>query len=124
MASAPAISTNADRQSCWPTPTAASWERRCTTANAALPGSQYIAAVLIDHRFRHHGYGRELLVAVIGDALMRSGRQYVNWVVDPMNDVMLRLSREVGMNSVRTRMDTFSSFIHDASGADFVRLAA
>ena len=79
---------------------------------------------MIDHRFRHHGYGRELLVAVIGDALMRSGRQYVNWVVDPMNDVMLRLSREVGMNSVRTRMDTFSSFIRDAAGNRLVRLAA
>jgi GNAT superfamily N-acetyltransferase len=61
-----------------------------------LPGAQYIATVLVDHRYRRLGYGRALLQAVVSDAIDRSGRTYAVWIVHPENAVMLRLSRDLG----------------------------
>jgi GNAT superfamily N-acetyltransferase len=61
-----------------------------------LPGAQYIASVLVDHRYRRLGYGRTLLQAVVTDAIGRSGRSYAVWIVHPENAVMLRISRDLG----------------------------
>ena len=61
-----------------------------------LPGAQYIAIVLVDHRYRRLGYGRSLLQAVVTDAISRSGRSYAMWIVHPENAVMLRLSGDLG----------------------------
>jgi ribosomal protein S18 acetylase RimI-like enzyme len=61
-----------------------------------LPGAQYVATVLVDHRYRRLGYGRSLLQAFVTDAIDRSGRSYAVWIVHPENTVMLRISRELG----------------------------
>jgi GNAT superfamily N-acetyltransferase len=60
-----------------------------------LVGVQYVAAVLIDHRFRRRGLGRELFDLVLDDARTRSGRPYVAWAVHPGNVAMLALSVEI-----------------------------
>ncbi len=61
-----------------------------------LPGAQYLAIVLVDHRYRGLGYGRSLLQAVVTDAISRSGRSYAMWIVHRENAVMLRLSGDLG----------------------------
>jgi L-amino acid N-acyltransferase YncA len=60
-----------------------------------LPGVQYLAGVMINHRTRRHGHGRSLMTAAIGDARMRSGRAYVAWAVHPQNAAMLQLSQSL-----------------------------
>lgn len=62
----------------------------------SLTGAQYVAAILLDHRHRGSGLGRELMAAVLKDALTRSGRPHVVWVVHPDNAPMLALSDSVG----------------------------
>jgi GNAT superfamily N-acetyltransferase len=64
-------------------------------AHEELVGVQYIAALLIDHRFRRRGLGRELFALVLDDARTRSQRPYVAWAVHPDNAEMLALSAEV-----------------------------
>jgi RimJ/RimL family protein N-acetyltransferase len=61
-----------------------------------LPFVQYVAALYLDPRYRSEGLGGEAFAAVLTDARERSGRLYVAWVVHPENDVMLRLSRQLG----------------------------
>ncbi len=58
-------------------------------------GAQYVSAVLVDHRRRGSGFGRQLLQAVIDDARGSSGRPYVLWVVHPDNTAMMTLSRSI-----------------------------
>lgn len=70
-----------------------------------LPGMQYLAALLIDHRYRGEGLGRMLLSAAINDARDRSGRSYVGWVVHGANAVMLHLSSEIG-DAIGTDQET------------------
>ncbi|MDW3215482.1 MAG: GNAT family N-acetyltransferase [Ilumatobacteraceae bacterium] len=60
------------------------------------PGSEYISAVLIDHRSRGRGHGRSLVEAVVQHATGASGRSYAVWAVHPGNAVMLELSAAVG----------------------------
>ncbi len=60
-----------------------------------FPGAQYISAVMIDHRRRGNGLGRELFKAVLADARERSGKRYVIWTVHPQNAPMIALSRSV-----------------------------
>lgn len=66
----------------------------------AFPGAQYLSAVLVDHRTRGQGLGRELLAAAIADARERSGREYVRWSVHPRNAPMIALSRSVVTDGV------------------------
>lgn len=61
----------------------------------AMPGVQYLSAILIDHRWRGKKLGPAALAATIDDARVRSGRPYVAWTVHPQNAVMLRVSRQV-----------------------------
>ena len=56
---------------------------------------QYIAAVFVDPRNRGRGLGRSLMRAIVDDALVRSGRPYVAWVVHPLNTAMVAISREL-----------------------------
>jgi L-amino acid N-acyltransferase YncA len=63
--------------------------------SGAFPGAQYISAVLVDHRTRGRGLGRELMAAVIADARDRSSREYVIWLVHPDNVAMVALSRSI-----------------------------
>jgi GNAT superfamily N-acetyltransferase len=60
-----------------------------------FPGARYISALLLDHRFRGRGLGRDLLRAVILDARERSSREYVMWAVHPSNAAMIAVSRAV-----------------------------
>lgn len=60
------------------------------------PGSEYISAVLLDHRSRGQGHGRPLVEAVVQHATGASGRSYAVWAVHPDNAVMLELSAAVG----------------------------
>ena len=62
---------------------------------SAFPGAQYISALMIDHRRRGHGLGREFLVAVLADARERSGKAYAIWTVRPQNESMIALSRSL-----------------------------
>lgn len=62
---------------------------------SAFPGAQYISAVMIDHRRRGHGLGREFFVAVLADARERSGKRYVIWTVHPQNKSMIALSKSL-----------------------------
>lgn len=57
--------------------------------------AQYVAAVLVATQHRGHGFGRELLVRVVEDARVRSGRPYVFWKVHVDNTAMLNISRSV-----------------------------
>lgn len=63
---------------------------------------QYIAAVFVDPRHRGRGLGGVLMQAMIDDALVRSGRPYVAWVVHPLDTAMLatsrRLATEIGVD--------------------------
>ena len=61
-----------------------------------LPGAQYIAAVLVDWRYRQLGHGRDLMTQTIAHAHETSGRPYVVWAVDFHNDAMIGLSEELG----------------------------
>jgi GNAT superfamily N-acetyltransferase len=60
------------------------------------PGTEYISAVLLDHRIRGQGHGRPLIEAVLQHAIDASGRSYAVWAVHPGNLVMLELSAAVG----------------------------
>jgi ribosomal protein S18 acetylase RimI-like enzyme len=70
-------------------------------------GAQYVSAVLVDHRRRGSGFGRQLLRAVLDDARESSGRPYVLWVVHPENTAMITLSRSL--------VSTGSEITRDAS---------
>ncbi len=61
--------------------------------SAMYPGAQYISAMLLDHRVRGRGLGRQFLDAVIADARSTSGRPYVLWTVHPENHPMIAISR-------------------------------
>ncbi len=71
-------------------------------AHETMQFVQYIAAVFVDPRHRRRGLGGALMQAVIDDALVRSGRPYVAWVVHPLNTAMLmtsrRLATEIGVD--------------------------
>lgn len=62
----------------------------------SYPGSEYISAVLLDHRSRGKGHGRRLMEAVVQHATDASGRGYAVWAVHPGNVAMLELSAVVG----------------------------
>lgn len=69
----------------------------------ALIGAQYIAAVLVDHRYRGRGLGAELLKAVVADALAHDPeRAHAAWVVHPDNAAMLHVSGAVGERAMTT----------------------
>jgi GNAT superfamily N-acetyltransferase len=61
----------------------------------AFPGTQYISALMIDHRRRGQGLGREFFVAVLADARERSGKRYVIWTAHPQNKSMIARSRSL-----------------------------
>ena len=60
------------------------------------PGSEYISAVLLDHRSRGHGHGKQFVEAVVQHATGASNRAYAVWAVHPSNAVMLEISARVG----------------------------
>lgn len=61
-----------------------------------FPGAEYVSTILIDHRRRGRGYGRELLRVAIEHAISASQRPHALWTVHPGNAPMLKLSEEVG----------------------------
>jgi ribosomal protein S18 acetylase RimI-like enzyme len=77
-----------------------------------LPGAQYIATVLVDHRYRRLGYGRALLQAVVTDAIERSGRSYAVWIVHPENSVMLRISGDLGEELGVDSVTGYAQFVY------------
>jgi ribosomal protein S18 acetylase RimI-like enzyme len=77
-----------------------------------LPGAQYIATVLVDHRYRRLGYGRALLQAVVTDAIERSGRSYAVWIVHPENSVMLRMSGDLGEELGVDSVTGYAQFVY------------
>jgi GNAT superfamily N-acetyltransferase len=77
-----------------------------------LPGAQYIATVLVDHRHRRLGYGRALLQAVVTDAIERSGRSYAVWIVHPENSVMLRISGDLGEELGVDSVTGYAQFVY------------
>jgi GNAT superfamily N-acetyltransferase len=62
---------------------------------SGFAGAQYISALMIDHRRRGQGLGREFFVAVLADARERSGKAYVIWTVHPQNESMIALSKSL-----------------------------
>jgi ribosomal protein S18 acetylase RimI-like enzyme len=75
-------------------------------------GAQYIATVLVDHRYRRLGYGRALLQAVVTDAIERSGRSYAVWIVHPENSVMLRISGDLGEELGVDSVTGYAQFVY------------
>jgi GNAT superfamily N-acetyltransferase len=76
-----------------------------------LIGVQYIAAMLVDHRYRGDGLGRQLLAATIADARTLSGRAYVAWAVDPANEAMIALSTKVATRFGQDRATGLVQFV-------------
>lgn len=78
----------------------------------ALRGAQYLAGVLLDHRLRGEGLGHELVEAAIRDAIERSDRGYVAWMVHPENKVMLHLSAQLGEQLEVDQVTGYHQFAH------------
>lgn len=77
----------------------------------AMPGVQYLSAILIDHRWRRQKLGASALATVIADARARSGRPYVAWAVHPLNAVMLKVSRTVVASGQGLAVDPGSGYV-------------
>lgn len=76
-----------------------------------LPGAEYISAVLVDHRKRGQGYGKQLLAAAIEHAITASNRQHALWVVHPDNAPMIKLSEAAG-ELVGAHSSGYLVFVH------------
>ena len=76
-----------------------------------LPGAEYISAVLVDHRKRGQGYGKQLLDAAIEHATAASNRPHALWVVHADNAPMIKLSEAAGA-LVGAHSSGYRVFVH------------
>jgi GNAT superfamily N-acetyltransferase len=78
---------------------------------SSFAGAQYISALMIDHRRRGQGLGREFFVAVLADARERSGKAYVIWTVHPQNESMMALSKSLVADKKEFGIETDSGYL-------------
>ena len=74
-------------------------------------GAQYICGIVIDHRLRARGLGRQVLAVVIDDARRRSGHEFVRWLVHPDNSAMLAISRATVASGHELGIDVGTGYI-------------
>jgi GNAT superfamily N-acetyltransferase len=63
--------------------------------DSAFPGARHISALMIHHRRRGQGLGREFFVAVLADARERSGKRYVISTLHLQDESMIARSRSL-----------------------------
>ncbi len=75
------------------------------------PGAEYISAIVVDHRKRGLGYGKQLLAAAIEHTITASKRPHALWAVHPNNAPMIKLSENVG-ELVGVHSSGYQVFVH------------
>jgi GNAT superfamily N-acetyltransferase len=78
---------------------------------SAFQGAQNISAVMIDHRHRGHGLGREFFAAVLADARERSGKRYLIWTAHPQNESMIALSKSLVADKKEFGIEAASGYL-------------